>query len=143
MLIRSGTDGNVEYRGFCGATTHQVSTFNLQAHMKASMKYIISVDMPFSIGEHIAHQEYARSLCPQYQPMSKATTRNDLIEYYNRRMATLQEELEKITFHVAFTFDVQSEQDREDYISIVILHRQRLDFAESYYRFSFIRCFPH
>ena len=88
-----------------GHTAYQVSTFDPQAHREVFVKYIISAkyiigaDMLLSIEEHPTHQEYARSLCPQYQLESRITIVNDLIEYYNRRRATLQEELQKKNIH--------------------------------------------
>ena len=77
--------------------------------------------MPISLGEHPAHIEYVRSIHPDYQPITRNTTRSDLTQYYNKRRAALVQELEKGTFNVAFTTDVGSGRAREDYISVVII----------------------
>ena len=58
-----------------------VSTFDPHVHREVLVKYIISADMPLSLGEHTAHIEYVRSLYPQYQPMARNTTRSNLIDY--------------------------------------------------------------
>ena len=111
--------------GAAGMPTHvgpssQASSFDPQAYREALKKYIVGTNMPISLGEQPDHIEYVRSLVPDYQPVTRNTSRSDLEKYYRKRRAALVQELEKGTFNVAFTSDVWSGRAKENYISAVI-----------------------
>ena len=52
-------------------STSHGSTFDPHAHGEALIKYNVSADMPISLGEHLTHIEYVRSLYLQYQPVTR------------------------------------------------------------------------
>ena len=50
--------------------------------MEALVRYVCAADVPVIIKEHPEHEEYVRNLSPQYQYVSRLTSRNIVISYY-------------------------------------------------------------
>ena len=98
----------------------QLSTIDPQLSRDALAKFIIDADLPINLGEHPGYQEFVWTFYPQYQNVSRKTTRNDIMAYYNRGRGALMEEIKKGTFNVALTSDVLSGHTRKDYVSVVL-----------------------
>ena len=61
-----------------------------------------------------------RAFCPQYEPVSRTTTRSDLMSLYKKKLAVVKESFKNVKFSFALTSDVwTSSHQRTSYISVV------------------------
>ena len=102
-----------------GTLTAQVNSFDPNVGREALAQLIYDADLPIGFGEHSAFQKYMKTFFPQFQSVSRNTTRSDIVQLYNRRKAGLIEEFHKGSFCFALTSDVWTGRSREDYISAV------------------------
>ncbi|KAJ1278634.1 hypothetical protein BS78_04G093800 [Paspalum vaginatum] len=105
------------------AANGTVSTwvYNPQVAREAIIEYIVFEDLPIMMGEsHNFKNLIQRAFCPQYQPVSRITTKSDLMSLYKKKRADLKETFNKVSFSFALTSDVwTSSHQKTSYISIV------------------------
>ena len=86
----------------------QISIYDPLVAREALARFICHAGLPISIGEHLAHERYIRTFAPQYQSVSRATIRSDIVALFNKRRQALMEEINNGTFNVALTSDIWS-----------------------------------
>jgi hypothetical protein len=68
---------------FAADDTVSTWVYNPQAARKEIIKYIVSEDLPIMMGESRNFENLIkRAFCPQYQPVSRTTTKHDLVSLF-------------------------------------------------------------
>ena len=77
-------------------------------------------DLPLGFGSTPAFERYIRRAHnPKFITVSRTTTTRDFHKIYDSRHAYLIETLQASVTSVALTFDIWSENAKEDYLSVV------------------------
>ena len=101
------------------AQSTKVTTYDNSVGRRALARWVVTTDQAISIIENPEITEMIQTFQPKYQPVTRNTTRKDIMEYYDVRRAQITSEYEKGTFCVALTSDIWSARNKEDYISVV------------------------
>ncbi|KAK2655312.1 hypothetical protein Ddye_008364 [Dipteronia dyeriana] len=82
-------------------------------------RYIAQTDQPISIGESPFYTELITSAYnPQYEPVSRTTTRNDLIRLFETQRDDLVAEIQHLSVSVALTSDIWNACSKQDYLCV-------------------------
>ncbi|KAK2648309.1 hypothetical protein Ddye_015798 [Dipteronia dyeriana] len=82
-------------------------------------RYIAQTDQPISNGESPFYKELITSAYnPQYEPISRTTTRNDLIRLFETQRDDLVAEIQHLSVPVALTSDIWNACSKQDYLSV-------------------------
>jgi len=95
--------------------------YNPQVAREEIIKYIVSEDLPIMMGESKNFTNLIqRAFCPQYQPVTRKTTKTDLMSLYKNKLAALKETFKKVQYSFALTSDIwTSSHQRTCYVSVV------------------------
>jgi hypothetical protein len=113
-----GTQTNLN---FSADGTISTWVYNPQVARDEIVKFIVCEDLPIMLGESQNFKNLIqRALCPQYQPVTRKTTKSDLIAIYKNKLAALKESFKKVQFSFALTSDIwTSSHQKICYVSVV------------------------
>ncbi|KAK3204308.1 hypothetical protein Dsin_018354 [Dipteronia sinensis] len=81
--------------------------------------YCAATDQPIGFQENPHFQKLINNAFnPQYVPVSRNTTRSDLIRTFQKRRTELISELQNISFSIALTSDIWSGRSKQDYLCV-------------------------
>ena len=81
--------------------------------------FIAQTDQPINFADNVFFQELITSaFCPQFQPVSRTTTRNDLIRLFGSARDDLNAELHSLNVSVALTSDIWNACSKQDYLCV-------------------------
>ncbi|KAK2658908.1 hypothetical protein Ddye_005441 [Dipteronia dyeriana] len=84
-------------------------------------RYIAQTDQPISIGESPFYKELITfAYNPQYEPVSRTTTRNDLIRLFETQRGDLVAEIQHLSVSVALTSDIWNACSKQDYLCVTV-----------------------
>ena len=79
--------------------------------------YCAATDQPIGFQDNPHFQYFINNAFnPQYVPVSRNTTRSDLIRTFQKHRTELIYELQNISFLIALTSDIWSERSKQDYL---------------------------
>jgi len=106
---------------FAADGTVSTWVYNPQVARESIVEYIVSEDLPIMMGESQNFKNLIqRAFCPQYEPVSRTTTRSDLMSLYKKKLVVVKESFKNVKFSFALTSDVwTSSHQRTSYISVV------------------------
>ncbi|KAK2649133.1 hypothetical protein Ddye_016622, partial [Dipteronia dyeriana] len=82
-------------------------------------RYIVQTDQQISIGESPFYKKLITSAYnPQYEPVSRTTTRNDLIRLFETKRDDLITEIQHLSVSVALTSDIWNACSKQDYLCV-------------------------
>ncbi|KAK2662889.1 hypothetical protein Ddye_001463 [Dipteronia dyeriana] len=82
-------------------------------------RYIAQTDQPINFGESPFYKELITSAYnPQYEPVSRTTTRNDLIRLFETQRDDLVAEIQHLSVSVALTSDIWNAYSKQDYLCV-------------------------
>jgi len=95
--------------------------YNPQVARDEIANFIMSEDLPIMLGESQNFKNLIqRAFCPQYQPVTRKTTKSDLFSLYKKKLAALKEDFKKVQFSFALTSDIwTSSHQKTCYVSVV------------------------
>ncbi|WVZ62822.1 hypothetical protein U9M48_012522 [Paspalum notatum var. saurae] len=109
-------DGVIHYFAVCNYCQRELSagsgsgTGHLNRHYKACLARLGQTrggDSPIMLGESLNFKNLIqRAFCPQYQPVTRRTTKSDLFSLYEKKLAALKEDFKKVQFSFALTSDI-------------------------------------
>ncbi|KAK0574519.1 hypothetical protein LWI29_024902 [Acer saccharum] len=81
--------------------------------------FIAQTDQPINFANNVFFQELITfAFCPQFQPVSRTTTRNDLIRLFGSARDDLNAELHSLNVSVALTSDIWNACSKQDYLCV-------------------------
>ncbi|KAK2648818.1 hypothetical protein Ddye_016307 [Dipteronia dyeriana] len=93
--------------------------FDAKQARECLVRYIAQADQPISIGESPFYKELITSAYnPQYEPVSRTTTRNDLIRLFETQRDDLVAEIQHLSVSVALTSDIWNACSKQDYLCV-------------------------
>ena len=82
-------------------------------------RYIACTDQPISFGDNAFYEEFIQTAYnPQFQAVSRNTTRNDLIKCFQTQRDKLKAELHQLTVSIALTSDIWNAFSKQDYLTV-------------------------
>ena len=81
---------------------------------------IAATNLPINFGDNSFYENHIRrSYCSQFKKVSRTTTRNDIIAYYNKVHIALISEIGSYNFCIALTSDIWNGRAYKNYLSVV------------------------
>lgn len=113
--------GTQTHLNFAAGGTISTWVYNPQVAHDEIAKFIVCEDLPIMLGESQNFKNLIqRAFCPQYQPVTRKTTKSDLIAIYKNKLAALKESFKKVQFSFALTSDIwTSSHQKTCYVSVV------------------------
>ena len=95
--------------------------YNPQVARDEIANFIVPEDLMIMLGEGRNFKNLIqRAFCPQYQSVTRKTTKSDLISLYKKKLAALKESFRKVQFSFTLTSDIwTSSHQRTCYVSVV------------------------
>ena len=81
--------------------------------------YIACTDQPINFGDNVFYEEFIQTAYnPQFQAVSRNTTRNDLIKCFQTQRDKLKAEIQQLTVSIALTSDIWNACSKQDYLTV-------------------------